>query len=213
MQTGIFGVSPRAESVAAHRAQDEERLRKSIGERFKQARDLNGLQQGQAGTMMGLSGGTMLSLVEGGKRMVSVEMLIQASRVYMVSADYLLGVSDDPERDRRSIERTAAIRHYDDLIKGALQSVTELLMRELGDFAPMSELWLRISAAMADVLSAFDAYRTANEEAFETSRGSARLDAAMSRMSKVLADGVEVMQGKEGKYTNISDLLRHQPKG
>ena len=44
------------------------------------------------------------SRVENGARVLSVEMLIKLSELYNVSTDYLLGISDFPQRIKRNIK-------------------------------------------------------------------------------------------------------------
>lgn len=68
--------------------------REKIAERLKEARILAGLSQDNAAKMLSLQR-PAISEIESGKRKVSAEEIIQFSKVYKVSATWLLLKEDD----------------------------------------------------------------------------------------------------------------------
>lgn len=67
----------------------------SVGERLRIARDRAGLSLGQVHQYEGIQKGH-LSEMERGLKMPTAETIMRLARRYRVSADYLLGLTDDP---------------------------------------------------------------------------------------------------------------------
>ncbi len=68
---------------------------------MKEARQINCLSQEKAAQLLGYENGSKLSKVENCTSVttVSLPLVINAAELYDVSTDYLLGFSDDWERD------------------------------------------------------------------------------------------------------------------
>ena len=64
-------------------------------DRLKQLRIQAKLQQKELGAQIGLSANA-ISMIETGNRETSFEKLVQLAEYFHVSADYLLGITDDP---------------------------------------------------------------------------------------------------------------------
>ena len=64
-------------------------------DRLKQLRTQAKLQQKELGAQIGLSANA-ISMIETGNRETSFEKLVQLAEYFHVSADYLLGITDDP---------------------------------------------------------------------------------------------------------------------
>lgn len=98
-----------------------------IGERLKQAREAAGHSQTSLAELMNVQP-KQLWRWETGKYIPEAESIIQLARALNVSADYLLGLSDDPTRAAREDELSAqeqeiimALRRGD--IKSALRAI------------------------------------------------------------------------------------------
>lgn len=76
-------------------------ISKVFGQRMKQSRELCNLSQKQAARVLGYKNTSYLSKIESGEYTSSVkpELLIKAAQIYEVSCDYLLGITDEWERD------------------------------------------------------------------------------------------------------------------
>ena len=66
-----------------------------FGCRVLEQRKKLGLSQGELGAKIGLTH-KAISTIESGKRGTSLEKLIELAYAFQVSADYLLGITDDP---------------------------------------------------------------------------------------------------------------------
>jgi transcriptional regulator with XRE-family HTH domain len=65
------------------------------GDRLRQVRETKGLSQDDVARRLGFSD-TQMNKYERGKNSPSVENIIQLAELLEVSADYLLGLTDDP---------------------------------------------------------------------------------------------------------------------
>jgi transcriptional regulator with XRE-family HTH domain len=77
-------------------------LAREIGRRLRIARELAGRQQHESAHLLGYVQKGNLSRIESaldGRSAVPLWLLPRAARLYGVSADYLLGIVDDPEAD------------------------------------------------------------------------------------------------------------------
>ena len=70
---------------------------KSFSARLKEVRKAKSLTLEQLGNDLGSSKGTF-SALETGRKKPSLDMVINLSNYFNISIDYLLGLSDDPNR-------------------------------------------------------------------------------------------------------------------
>lgn len=66
-----------------------------FGERLRQLRLEAGLQQKELGEQLGLSNNA-IGMMERGNRGTTIEKVVLLTKFFHVSADYLLGITDDP---------------------------------------------------------------------------------------------------------------------
>lgn len=76
--------------------------------RMVDARSLCGLTQVEASQRIGFANSGALAKIEMGAQQAQLWMLVQAAKVYDVSTDYLLGLTDDWEPDERLLQRVSA---------------------------------------------------------------------------------------------------------
>lgn len=69
---------------------------RTIGDRLKEQRQRAGLTQAQAAELEGLSRQYIWKLEEGENEPPAWPLLVKLARRYQCSADYLLGLTDDP---------------------------------------------------------------------------------------------------------------------
>ena len=69
--------------------------KKIFGERLRQLRRQKSINQMQLAVALGLTQNS-IGMMERGYRGTTIEKLVQLSEFFQVSADYLLGISDDP---------------------------------------------------------------------------------------------------------------------
>lgn len=167
------GEAPDAQGLG-QRGVENRLLRKVVGDRFIKARELNGWSQSDAAGLLGYTNSTQLSLIERGERLPPLALVCRAAEVYASSVDYLLGVSDDPERDVRQAARGAVLRHVRALIARNAEIVSETVIDGLrGDFSTELRATCLISR-VGDLCSAVDRFRGMNA-GFDDIRGGATL--------------------------------------
>lgn len=150
------------------RADSNAALRKIVGERFVEARRINGWDQSEAATeRFGYSNSTQLSLIEQGRRLPPHAVLIKASEVYAVSVDFLLGLSDEPERDPKAAERNAAMRHVHALVSGTSETMIGLLLQYLAQGVPSVKTASTLLNHADELAQAVNRVRVMNPKLFD----------------------------------------------
>ena len=66
-----------------------------FGDRLRELRQKAGLQQNELGEKLGLSSNG-IGMMERGHRGTTIEKVVLLAKYFHVSADYLLGITDDP---------------------------------------------------------------------------------------------------------------------
>lgn len=169
------------------RAAVNRRLRKIVSRRLVEARELAGFGQSEAAVLLGYRNSTQLSLVEQGRRLPPLDLLLRAATAYSVTLDYLMGVVEDPERDpRETVRRTALIQ-----VRGLLEASTVAIVEgvliaaevEAGGHAASAPL-LR---AADDVIAAVQRVRELNADAFDDLRAGALLVRAVRQLEEEAA--------------------------
>ena len=79
-----------------------------VGERLRAARERAGMDQIDVAVGIGFSAHTAISNIECGRSAIHVDRVAPAARLLQVSADYLLGLTDDPTPAAELSRRLAA---------------------------------------------------------------------------------------------------------
>lgn len=84
-----------------------------IGSRMREAREIAGMQQIHAAKLMGYKNSSRLNKIENAQNVssISLHIILTAARIYDVSTDFLLGYSDEWERDARVAGESNAMSH------------------------------------------------------------------------------------------------------
>jgi len=182
IQTAVFEADPKLEQYA---------LIKIIGARMREARELCNMSQSVAARQFGYSNPSKLSKVEGATDTNSVPLwlIVRAAKLYDVSCDFLLGMSDEWEI---GVPRG---------VTGWLLDAWEAARRR--DLALLDRLHRRIEATgqviprLADdaqaVLGAALRVRDLNPE-FDDLRGGARLVAASEQLAKSTTNACVILR-------------------
>lgn len=150
------------------RDRTKEVLRAVMAKRFREARNMNGLGQHEAALRIGWSNPTQLSIIEEGRaqRPCPLWALVNASDVYGVSVDYLMGRSDEPERDPRLAERQALVRNT----HHAMMTYAQMMVNQIHAYttkgAPAVVTARRLLAEAESMAEAVDRFHQLNREAF-----------------------------------------------
>lgn len=115
--------------------------RYSIGERWEEARKISGISGQEAASRIGIPP-SRLTEIEHNQRLPTYEMLAMAVQVYGCNSDYLMGLTDDYDRDavaaiqRHIIESTVA--QYRAVVRDSAE-VSYLIMRQAPAFTGQAE--------------------------------------------------------------------------
>lgn len=97
-----------------------------LGERIRLLREATGLTQAECAARLTAEGAgvnqAFISQVERGEKSVSLETLVALARLLEVSADYLLGLDDDPTPSAAG-EEIAVLHEPDPVRRAAMQQI------------------------------------------------------------------------------------------
>jgi transcriptional regulator with XRE-family HTH domain len=130
----LFSRSP---SRPRRRLADDAETEKLMRERLIVARNLNSLDQKEAAAKLGYKNSSQLSKVESGDAPLPKSLLRKASLAYGVSADWLLGLSSEPEREPEIAGQMAVMRAVHAGIVEHTQNVTAVMLRLASDQLPL----------------------------------------------------------------------------
>lgn len=153
------------------RADKNAKLRKIIGARFIEAREINGWGQTDAAMRLGYSNSTQLSLIERGERLPPVEIIKHAATVYGVSTDYLMGLSDEPDRDPKQAEKRAAMRQVQEMLVANAESMIETMLDHIANGAPTVQTTRTLVDGCKKHIESLKRFIELNSKKFEVMRG------------------------------------------
>lgn len=136
---------------------DRNSMRPIIAKRFVSARKIAGMSQLAAAAMLGYRNSSPLCKIEFGTAVPSPDMIARAAILYSVSADYLMGLSDFPERDGATIEQLAVMRSVREQVAHFVSDTTRKIVGASGDTAALAahldtlqravgEIWRQVCA-------------------------------------------------------------------
>ncbi len=84
-----------------------------IGSRMREAREIAGMQQVHAAKLLGYKNSSRLNKIENSTNVssISLHIILTAAKIYDVSTDFLLGSSEEWERDARVAGESNAMSH------------------------------------------------------------------------------------------------------
>lgn len=186
----------------------EAALAMTVRSRLKAARDMNGLNQVQAAQRMGYANSTQISLAESGNRVPPLGMLIRYAEVYAVPIDYLVGLSDEPDRDPRMAARTAAMSAARSIVDSAVASITDHVERNLASSSLHQEVISELAQLLEELVDAYTNMRRLSGDDFDDILGGSRLDKAIRLCQSVIP---RVEEAKRGTAVSVvRDACRTQ---
>ena len=112
-------------------------LKAIVPQRFIAARQLSGLNAIEAAERMGFKNSSMLSKIENGKAAALPYVIARASLVYAVSSDFLIGLSDFPEKDPATVEQQATMRMVRQTVTDQAAVTMRAISQIAGDYVPL----------------------------------------------------------------------------
>jgi transcriptional regulator with XRE-family HTH domain len=130
----LFSRSP---TRPRRRLADDAETEKLMRERLIVARNLNSLDQKEAAAKLGYKNSSQLSKVESGDAPLPKSLLRKASLAYGVSADWLLGLSNEPEREPQLAGQMAVMRAVHASVLDTTQYAAAVMLRLASDQLPL----------------------------------------------------------------------------
>lgn len=186
------------------RSSSNANVRKRLAVGFRRAREWNGWDQREAAHRMGYANSTQLSLIEAGKRNTPLTVICVASTVYGVSADYLLGYSDDADRNSKIAERQAMLRHVESLLgEHAIQIADKVTTYVSAATEPMA-LTHRMLAVSTGAIESFRKFQVLNDQTWQDLRGGAMLLKKILELEGVAEAAIEAL-GRQERMAIFAD--------
>jgi transcriptional regulator with XRE-family HTH domain len=177
-------------------------MRRIVSGRLVAARELNGLTQTQAAEEFGYKTSAQLSLWEMNRRMPPLEKLVQASAVYRVSLDFLLGVSEEPDRDAASAERRMVLAANESLVRDVFTTLTDAIMAQAKAGQPAVLAAMAIVEEGDALVKSLRRFMAANSPHFEEDmRSSANLQHAAESFE---ANALAPARAQIARYARIN---------
>ncbi len=172
-----------------------------IAERLIQARELNGYQQTEAAERLGYKTSSQLSQWEHGKRMPPLTMLIKACETYRVSMDFLVGISDDPDRDPTSVERRMVLAGAERMLHDMSQRLADAVVYQTNLGGPTVEMARVVLRDGEQFMERFNRFVKDNGVAYEQMRWCASMTAAASDLEETLVQARSLLD----RHRRITD--------
>lgn len=160
--------------LSAYEQETEEK--RAFGARLREARETAGMNLTDAATSLGYSQPVQLSLMENGKRPVTMAVMVKAAKLYGTTADFLCGLVEDSDRDPAA----ALQRHIAARLTGDLQRLIEHFRRvsvdTVRELMPSTADAQRLAASVIELNTVMALFKQRNPK-FEDMRVGATLDA------------------------------------
>lgn len=198
----------------------------NIGERFRVARELNGLSGLEAATLLGYANGAQISQIEKGERPIpgSWAFVVKVAQAFNVSSDYLLGLSPHLERDPAIAQQFATMRGFKNLFEVHAATMTTALVRHCirSDYSHMDvkDFCMQVRALVAALRMMIDINPEIDFEG--DVRGGAKIFAAIEALETLhlplaesfakrkLANEMHLQQLANGEIGPIAHLLEER---
>ncbi len=151
-------------------------LVKVVGSRLREARELNNMSLSVAAKRLGYQSGSKLSKIELASDTTSVpfDRVVDAAKLYMVSLDWLSGLTDDwDETVATASERMAACWLLESLEKSRARDLA-VIKEAMTQFRLLNEAMLILNGSADKAIQAFQSFSEKNE-GFEDMPASNRL--------------------------------------
>lgn len=195
-------------SPEAERAEPAKRqLARIVGPRLARARTLAGYGQHEAAERLDYATPGQLNQQEMGSRLAPLNVLIKIGRLYGVSVDYLVGESDEPDRDPSSGNRAAILRGVRNALDSTARVVVEAVDRHahlVGPAAGNVRSLIDSGRRMADAINALPRL---NAEQFDDLKGGATAMRSLAEFEAALADATRRLRLHDARDADLRAAL------
>lgn len=167
------------------------------------ARGYAGMSAVEAAAKFGYKNSTQISLIESGKRPVPNDQrfLRQASQIYGVSCDWLLGLSPHPEIDSVVGRQYALMRGIQQTLLEDAAMRTSAMIQYTQQIQPTEQEYRKVEAAVSALVDAIDIMR--EKFGFDDIRGSA----PVVKAAQAAREAMQPMRQKLAKFRGIEGIF------
>lgn len=133
--------------------------KRAFGDRLKIARETAGLSQIDAANLLGYSKGVQLSYMEGGSRLPTLRVLLQAAQLYGTTMDYLCGLTGDPSRDPAATAQAIVAARVTGEVRAAIATLIATSMEHVRSLRPDEAKAVRLANIALEVRAALERMR------------------------------------------------------
>ncbi|MFM0163873.1 helix-turn-helix transcriptional regulator [Paraburkholderia sediminicola] len=179
-------------------------------ERLIVARNLNSLDQKEAAAKLGYKNSSQLSKVESGDAPLPKSLLRKASLAYGVSSDWLLGLSNEPEREPEIAGQMAVMRAVHAGVLEHTQNVTAVMLRLASDQLPLESKLRLLLDATRRAAQSFEKVCRLNSAFNDDIRGGASLQHDIDEMIEVTVS-VDQFLARRANLTEVRKPAASMP--
>lgn len=183
------------------------KLKSVIGLRLVKSRELSGLRQLEASAMLGYVNPTQLNLWEQGRRMPPLTELIKIAEVFSVPLDYLVGTTDETERDPALALRRACLNGVRKQLERVAEITVDSIAKHSGRAGAHSQHVREVLATGKDFLEAYATFVRHNLSKFNIQRGSASLVRVAEDFENALVASQKAIREHDAEDANLRRSL------
>lgn len=172
-------------------------LNETIRRRLRHAREINGFDQITAAQVMQYRNSSALSKIESGFAKIPKDFILKAAVAYGVSIDYLMGMSDEPERDPETAERMAILKSVRETVKVQTDSLVTVLLKNAADMTPMTDHMTNMLKRIDQLFESFDKVCRKNPEFQDDVIAGSALQRAVDEAHTAANDAKRFMQRRQ----------------
>lgn len=165
-----------------------------IAERLVIARNLNGLNQSDAAAQLGYRTSSQLSQWEQARRMAPLTELISAAKLYRVSLDFLVGISDDPDRDPTTVERQEILTGASAMLSQMAERLADAVVYQTNLGGPTVEMARNVLRDGEQFMARFNKFVKDNGVAYEDMQWNASLTSAAADLEDTLVRARQLLE-------------------
>jgi hypothetical protein len=163
---------------------------KICGARFKEARvELCNMTLSKAAEALGYANASKLSKIENASDGYPIPLwvLVEASKLYEVSTDFLLGVSDDWERSARMTQEREVSRFQAEQIEKAIRQSCDMARLFNDELAWASGAIIGMAFSLEEVAATFKRVTEINVASWQEVKGGAKLAGEIDKALNLVA--------------------------
>lgn len=149
--------------------------KRALGARLEAARRIADLTLTQAAEALGYAQPVQLSLMESGKRFPPVHLLTEIAKLYGTTTDYLLGLTDEPDRDPALAAQRLIAARVLVTVNRLVETNAAIAAGAIRELSHTPARVVRLAGLVQEAATALKLVRTLNPEFDDEARGAATL--------------------------------------